>query len=238
MSLAEIWKKELNDKKNPEKAKILSGFFKTGKGQYGEGDIFLGLTAPQNREISKRFFDAPFDVFKEMLQSPIHEHRASALFALVLKYKKCKVDSSKKDIVDFYLSNTKYINNWDLVDFSCEYILGEYLLDKSHDILFKLSDSSNLWEQRIAIVTTLSFIRNRKFETTLKLSEKYLSHQHDLIHKATGWMLREIGKKDFDVLTRFLDKHACHMPRTALRYAIEKMPTPQRQHYLSIKKEQ
>lgn len=234
---AENWKNELTSLANPEKAKILSGFFKTGKGEYGEGDIFIGITVPQNREVAKKYFDAPFDVIAELLHSPIHELRISALFALVLKFKKHKDDDTRKQIFYFYLANTAYINNWDLVDLSCEYILGEFLLDRPHNILFTLSESENMWEQRIAIVTTLTFIRKGKFETTLALAEKFLTHPHDLMHKATGWMLREIGKKDADVLRSFLDSHAHLMPRTALRYAIEKFPPEERSRYLSIKKQ-
>lgn len=232
---AENWKKELEMLANQEKAKILSGFFKTGKGQYGEGDIFIGITVPQNREVAKKYCDAPLDEIKELLYSPIHEFRFSALATLVLQYKKCKEEEKRKVLVDFYLANTSHVNNWDLVDLSCPYILGEYLLNRSHEILFKLSESTNLWEQRIAIVTTLTFIRNGSFDTTLSLSEKYLTHKHDLIHKATGWMLREIGKKDTTVLKRFLDRHAAHMPRTALRYSIEKLPLNERNYYMSRK---
>ncbi len=237
MTTAENWKNEILKKANPEKAKILSGFFKTGKGQYGEGDIFLGLTTPQNREIAKKYYNASLETILELLQSPYHEFRASALFALVLRFKKNKDKSTRNEIVDFYLSQTQYINNWDLVDLSCEYILGEYLLNHPHDILFTLSDSSNMWEQRIAIVSTLTFIRNNQFETTLTLAEKYLSHKHDLIHKATGWMLREVGKRDIETLKNFLNVHAQNMPRTTLRYAIEKLSSEERQQYLSIKQQ-
>lgn len=237
MTTAENWKNEILKKVNPEKAKILSGFFKTGKGQYGEGDIFLGLTTPQNREIAKKYYNASLETILELLQSPYHEFRASALFALVLRFKKNKDKSTRNEIVDFYLSQTQYINNWDLVDLSSEYILGEYLLNQPHDILFTLSDSSNMWEQRIAIVSTLTFIRNNQFETTLTLAEKYLSHKHDLIHKATGWMLREVGKRDIETLKNFLNVHAQNMPRTTLRYAIEKLSSEERQQYLSIKQQ-
>lgn len=234
---ADIWKNELQAMASPEKAKILSGFFKTGKGEYGEGDIFIGLTTPQNRSVAKRHINDPFEVISEMLHSPIHEHRISAVFALVYRYERCKKDDARKEIVDFYLAHTAHINNWDLVDLSCHYILGDYLCDRQHDILFALSDSTNLWEQRIAIVSTLMFIRRGHFDTTLALAEKYLTHTHDLIHKATGWMLREVGKRDTDVLRTFLNANAHRMPRTALRYAIEKFSPLERSHYLSIKKQ-
>ena len=237
MTQAENWKNEILQMANPEKAKILSGFFKTGKGEYGEGDIFLGLTVPQNRDIAKKYYNASFETFSELLRSPYHEFRASALFALVLRFKKIKEESSRREIVDFYLRHTRYINNWDLVDLSCSYILGEYLLHRSHDILLSLSNSSCMWEQRIAIVSTHAFIRNDRFDTTLMLAEKYLSHSHDLIHKATGWMLREVGKRNVEVLLTFLNTHAHKMPRTTLRYAIEKLSPEERQSYLSIKKQ-
>lgn len=234
--VAEKWKSELMTLANPEKAKILSRFFKTGKGEYGEGDIFIGITVPQNRAVTKKYLNAQFDDIEKLLHSPIHELRLSALLALVLKFKKHKDDNTHKSIVDFYLANTSYINNWDLVDLSCLYILGEYLYEQPHDVLFHLSESNNMWEQRIAIVSTLAFIRKGKFDTTLVLAEKFLTHKHDLMHKATGWMLREIGKKNIDILRAFLEKHAHNMPRTALRYAIEKFTPEERKHYLSIKK--
>lgn len=234
MTTAEIWIDELMKIQNPEKAKILSGFFKTGKGQYGEGDIFIGITVPKNREVAKKHISASLDEIETLLHHPIHEIRLSALIALVKKYKKTKDDSEQKEIVEFYLKNTRYINNWDLVDLSCYFILGKYLKNRPHDILFQLSNSTNLWEQRIAIVTTLAFIRAGKFETALALSRKYLSHKHDLIHKATGWILREIGKRDINTLRTFLDSYATTMPRTALRYAIEKLSQEERHHYLTL----
>ena len=229
------WKQQLKNLANPEKAKILAGFFKTGKGEYGEGDIFLGVTVPQNREVAKKFFVAPLDQFVPLLHSEIHEFRLSALIALVLRYKKFKDEASRKEIVDFYLTNTTYINNWDLVDLSCTYILGDYLMTRPHDILFELSNSTNMWEQRIAIVSTLAFVRNGEFATAVALAEKYLNHTHDLIHKATGWVLREAGKKDIATLRAFLDAHAPQMPRTALRYAIEKLSQDERKKYMQMK---
>ena len=233
--ITDDWKQQLKNLANPEKAKILARFFKTGKGQYGEGDIFLGVTVPQNREVAKKYFDAPLDEFVPLLHSEIHEFRLSALIALVLCYKKFKDEARRKDIVDFYLANTAYINNWDLVDLSCTYILGDYLKSRPHDILFELSNSSNMWEQRIAIVSTLAFVRNSDFATAISLAEKHLNHPHNLIHKATGWVLREIGKKDITTLRAFLDAHAPQMPRTALRYAIEKLPQDERKKYLMMK---
>lgn len=231
---AEIWQNELKKIANEEKAVILRRFFKTGKGEYGEGDVFIGITVPQNREIAKTKFSLPYSAFDTMLESDIHEFRLSALLALVIKFKKQK--DKRKEIVDFYLNRTKACNNWDLVDLSAPYILGEYLLTNPNPALLdSLSRSSNMWEQRIAIVCTLTLIRHGMFEDTLRLAERYLPHSHPLIHKATGWMLREIGKKNIDVLRSFLDKFTTQMPRTALRYAIEKMDSVERTHYMNVK---
>lgn len=231
---AEIWQNELKKIANEEKAVILRRFFKTGKGDYGEGDVFIGITVPQNREIAKTKFSLPNSAFDTMLESDIHEFRLSALLALVIKFKKQK--DKRKEIVDFYLKNTHACNNWDLVDLSAPYILGEYLLTNPNPALLdSLSRSSNMWEQRIAIVCTLTLIRHGMFEDTLRLAERYLPHSHPLIHKATGWMLREIGKKNIDVLRSFLDKFTTQMPRTALRYAIEKMDSVERTHYMNVK---
>ena len=235
MTPAETWQNELISIANPDKEKILSSFFKTGKGEYGEGDIFIGITVPQNRNVAKKYIDLPFSHIGTLLASPIHEFRLSALIALVLRFKKYKDEDSRAQIVDFYLAHTQHINNWDLVDLSCPYILGEWCSTHSHDILFTLAKSDNMWEQRIAIVSTLTLVRNGSFDTTLTLAESFLTHKHDLMHKATGWLLREVGKRDTDTLLHILYTHAHHMPRTALRYAIEKFPQSTRTHYLSIK---
>lgn len=232
MTQAEIWQNELHSIANPEKEKILSSFFKTGKGEYGEGDIFIGITVPQNREVAKKYINASFHDIATLLSSPIHEVRLSALIALVLRYKKSKDETSRREIVDFYLAHTRYVNNWDLVDLSCPTLLGEWCRTHSHDILYQFAQSSNMWEQRIAIVSTLTLVRNSEFATTTDLAEQFLSHKQDLIHKATGWLLREVGKRHLPTLTEFLDKHAHYMPRTMLRYAIEKLPKETRSHYL------
>jgi len=231
---ADKWKYFLMENSNPEKIKILSSFFKTGKGQYGEGDIFIGLTVPCNRKIAEQFCEENFDVIKILLHDPIHEFRLSALLALVKKYKKVKNEEDKSRIINFYLSNTRYINNWDLVDLSCPYLLGQHLINHSREILNQLSESKNMWEQRIAIVSTITLIRNGLFEPTLELCDKYINHTHDLIHKASGWMLREIGKKDKSVLKEYLVARAQQMPRTALRYAIERLSPEDRKHYLNL----
>ncbi|QQG44382.1 MAG: DNA alkylation repair protein [Candidatus Roizmanbacteria bacterium] len=234
-------KADLQKIKNPVKAKLLSGFFKTEKGEYGEGDIFLGLTVPQQREIVKKYFDLTLDDLQEMLSSKIHEYRFSALAILVEKFKKTleKGKSAKgrssygrKEIFDFYIKNTKNINNWDLVDLSAANIIGNYLMDKDKSLLYKLAQSDNLWKKRIAIISTFQFIKNNQFEDTLKISEILLNDKHDLIHKAVGWMLREIGKKNQTEEEKFLNKYCKKMPRTMLRYAIEKFPKNKKNFYL------
>ena len=236
MTSTEFWQNQLRAVANPDKVKILSSFFKTGKGEYGEGDIFIGITVPQNRKIAREHIMEPFSVFSEMLSSPIHEFRLAALLALVLRFKKCKDDTSRAEIIRFYLSHTSHINNWDLVDQSCPYILGEWTLFHGDQCLHSLSHSNNMWEQRISIVSTLMHIRNGHFLTALTLAERFLPHTHDLMHKATGWMLREVGKRDIQALLSFLDLHTPHMARTTLRYAIERLSPTLRSHYLSIKK--
>ena len=222
---------ELNKLKNPSKAKILAGFFKTGKGEYGEGDIFWGITVPEQRKVAKKFIDLNFSDIQRLLNSKIHEQRLVALLLLVEKYKKGN-DKEKKEIVKLYLKNTKNINNWDLVDLSSHYILGDYLLNKNRGTLYKLAKSKNLWEKRIAIISTFAFIRVEDFGDSLKIAEILLKDKHDLIHKAVGWMLREVGKKDPQVEEKFLIRYYKDMPRTMLRYAIEKFPEKKRQFYL------
>ena len=201
-----------------EKKIVLPRFFKTGKGQYGEGDKFLGVTVPNIREVAKEFSNVSFNVIKELTHSPWHEMRMCALLILV-NYSKKEVS---EDIFNFYLSQTKYINNWDLVDLSAPQIIGRYLLQRDRDILYKLAESDLLWDNRIAIVSTLTFIRNNDLDDTYKLSLKMMHHKHDLMHKAIGWMLREAGKRDEKRLYDFVMKHKSVMPRTMLRYSIEK----------------
>ncbi len=224
---------ELKNITDPEKARNLQWFFKTGKCEYGEGDIFLGITVPKLREISKKYQNLKLNDLQKLLESKIHEHRLSALMVLRFKYENKKTNERlKKEIVRFYLSNTKKINNWDLVDLSCHYILGNWLLDKDRRILYKLSISKNLWERRIAIISTFAFIHEKQFQDSLKISEILLQDNQDLIHKAVGWVLREVGKKDKQTEINFLDKHYKTMPRTMLRYAIEKFSEKERKFYL------
>lgn len=223
---------EIYSHRNEEKAKLLSGFFKTGRGQYGEGDVFWGLTVPTSRTIAKKYKDINFKEVNLLLKHKVHEVRLVAILILVHKYQFGKA-SEKKKIVDFYLKNTKYVNNWDLVDLSASRILGDCLFDKNDkNILLKLANSKNLWEQRISMISTLAFIKNGELEWTFKIAKMFLNHNHDLMHKATGWMLREAGKKDEKALCHFLDMNISNMPRTMLRYAIERFPEKIRLWYL------
>lgn len=224
-------KKILNDLKKqatPQRAKILARYFKTGKGEYGEGDIFFGLTSAQIGEVAKKYHDLPLVEIQKLLNQKFHECRTTALAILVKQFKK----TGKKEIVDFYLKNTARINNWDLVDISAPKILGLYLIDKNRKVLYRLAKSKNLWERRIAIISTFAFIDINDFTDSLKIAETLLCDKHDLIHKAVGWALREIGKKDQSVEEKFLKKHYRTMPRTMLRYAIEKFDEKKRQFYL------
>ncbi|MDD2935020.1 MAG: DNA alkylation repair protein [Candidatus Pacebacteria bacterium] len=233
MSLAKL-KSELKQNSNREKAKTALWFFKTGKGEYGEGQKFLGIDTPTQRKIAKKYTDLNFDDLQELLNSDIHDYCFIALVILIEKYKNCKVsDTLQKKIFDFYIKNSKNINNWDLVDISAPHIVGEYLLDKTNrKILYKFAQSKNLWEKRIAIISTFTFIRNNQFSDTIKISEILLNDKHDLIHKAVGWMLREVGNRDRKIEEIFLKKYYKKMPRTMLRYAIEKFPEDLRQKYL------
>ena len=218
---AEFILQELLSVANPEKAKFLQGFFKTGKGQYAEGDVMLGIIVPLTRDIVKRSPILPFEEIQILLDSKYHEARLAGLLFLVKQFKKAN-ETERKAVFDFYLKNARKANNWDLVDVTCRDVIGLYLLDKEdRSTLYRLAESDNLWEQRIAIVSTWMFIKHRQFDDTLAIAEKLLTHKHDLMHKAVGWMLREVGKKDRPTLVNFLEVHYKNMPRTALRYAIE-----------------
>lgn len=291
-------RKELKAKANPKKAKLLQRYFKTGKGEYGEGDVFLGVMVPETRKIARKYKDLKLKEIEKLLKSKFHEERLAALLILVQQFQQrhsvminhntmmyhsvsehkpfsaktleaqgamtchstplkhlkegvmtCHSNRSsekiQEKIFNFYLRNTKYINNWDLVDLSAPKIVGEYLLDKNKQILYRLAKSKNIWERRIAVLSTFAFISRGKFNEALKIAEMLLNDERDLIHKAVGWMLREIGKprnvhgdalrgkKDQKTLERFLKKHASKMPRVMLRYAIERLPAGKR--YLKIK---
>ena len=220
---------------NPTQAINLQRFFKTGKGEYGEGDVFIGLKVPDIRKVVKKHTDIPIFDLKQLLRSKIHEERLSALLILVYQFK--NGDEKKREkIFNFYLKNTKYINNWDLVDLSAGYIVGGYLEKRNRKILEKLAKSKSLWERRIAMIATFQFIYNGEYKTTFKIAEILLFDKHDLIQKAVGWMLREAGKRcSQKELERFLKTRYKKMPRTTLRYAIERFPEKKRKNYLKGK---
>lgn len=230
MSLSEL-RKEIKKRANPEKAKLLSGFFKTGRGEYGEGDIFYGIMVPIQREIVKKYWNlVSLEDVEELLQSKIHEERLIALLILVRRFE--KIESERRSIFDLYMKNYNKINNWDLVDLSAPRIVGCYLLDKDRKILYDFAKSDNLWKKRIAVLATFWFIKYNQFEDSLKIAEILLNDKHDLIHKAVGWGLREIGKRNLKIEEDFLKKHYKQMPRTMLRYAIEKFEEKKRLGYL------
>lgn len=226
--------KELEYLKNSEKIKVFKRFFKTNEGEYGYGDMFWGISVPQVRGISKRYFlDISFDEIKVLINHRIHEIRLAGYLILTYQYEKSD-NERRKDIFDFYLNNLSGCNNWDLVDLSCYKIVGEYVLrnKEKRKILYKLSKSKNLWQQRISIVSTYPMIKRKEFEDTLNISKLLLFHKHDLIHKAVGWMLREVGKQDMNVLRKFLNENINTIPRTTLRYSIERMNESERKGYL------
>ncbi len=223
---------ELGMYADSERALVSQRFFKTGIGEYGEGDVFIGVTVPRSRTIAKKYQNLDYKEIKKLLLSGVHEHRFVALEILVFKYESGK---EKERVVLFYLTNKKRINNWDLVDTSAPYILGDWLLDNDPAILFELVRSRNVWERRIAIVATYAFIRKMRYEETCALAEILLTDTHDLIHKAVGWMLREVGKRSLATEESFIKKYASVMPRTMLRYAIERFPEEKRTRYLSAK---
>jgi len=226
--------KTLRSRANPEKAALLQRFFKTGPGQYGEGDVFLGVMVPNIRRIAKRCQTAPIPEIVKLLHTPFHEQRLLALLILVLKFSKGD-DALRKRIFSLYLKSTRYINNWDLVDLTAPHIVGVYLLEESRKQLYIFSRSRDLWKRRIAILSTFAFIRKNEFKDSLAIANVLLDDKHDLIHKAVGWMLREVGKRDVRVLEDFLKKRYHRMPRTMLRYAIERFPEQKRKRYLAGK---
>lgn len=224
-------KTKLKQIANKEKAEVLQRFFKTGPGEYGEGDVFIGVKVPDLRKVAKDFRDLAAEDVIVLLESIIHEERLLALLILVRKYVKGN-ETAKKRIYRLYLKKTKFINSWDLVDGSAHHIVGDYLMDKNKAPLYRLAKSEDLWERRIAILATFYFIKHGKYEETLKIAKILITDEEDLIHKAVGWMLREIGKRDMIFEEMFLKQHYKEMPRTMLRYAIEKFPEPKRQKYL------
>ncbi len=230
MAVSEI-KEELSLLGDKEKATILKRFFKTGKDQYGEGDKFRGIKVPEIRKLSKKYKDISLSDTKNLLNSKFHEDRLLALFILVLKYQKGD-EALKEKIYKLYLANLKYVNNWDLVDLSAEHIIGATLANKDRKLLIKMAKSKVLWERRVAVLSTFNFVKKGEYDQTLQIAEILLRDDEDLIHKAVGWMLREIGKRNIKAEEKFLKKYYKIMPRTMLRYAIEKFPESRRQAYL------
>lgn len=229
-------KKALSDFAQPERAKNNEWFFKAGKGEYGAGDQFIGVSVPNQRRVAKRFKDLPLSELEKLFQSPVHEHRLTACLLSVYKYQTAKKTGGDTRVIFLaFLQQLRKgrINNWDMVDTSVPQIIGDYLLHRQRDILDELAQGGKLWEQRAAIMATQAFIKNDDFADTLRLAEELLLHQHDLIHKAVGWMLREVGNKDRAVEEEFLARHYKKMPRTMLRYAIEKFPDGRRRMFLT-----
>ncbi|MCW3167695.1 DNA alkylation repair protein [Chryseobacterium sp. 09-1422] len=218
----------------PEKAAFLPKFFKTGKGEYGEGDLFLGVTVPDQRSVAKEFYSKiSLKELSELLSSTYHEHRLTALLMLVSKFEKTKDQVVKDEVVEFYLNHLQNINNWDLVDTSCYKILGRYAFENQKESLFRdLSNSDQMWHKRVAVVGTMHYIKKGHFELTKEFVTHNLNHPHDLMHKANGWMLREMGNKNNNELITYLNQHYKKMPRTCLRYSIEKLDEELRQDYL------
>ena len=216
---------------DPEKASFYPKFFKAGKGEYAEGDRFMGVVVPEQRRIARRFRDLPIRGVRSLLRDPFHECRLTALLILVEKFNRGDQET-KAAIVDFYLDHLDWVNNWDLVDSSADKILGAWLIDRKRDLLYDLAGSGHLWRQRVAMIATYTFIKQDDYKDSIKLAEHLRDHEHDLIHKAVGWMLREVGNRDLSVEERFLKKHYKRMPRTMLRYAIEKFPESKRKAYL------
>lgn len=226
--------KQLKKLGRKDKANVLQRFFKTGKGQYGEGDVFIGVMVPEQRLLAKKFWQLPLTEVEVLLNNKFHEVRLTALLILVQKYQHAVTIRDKKTIFDFYIKNLTRVNNWDLVDVTTPNIVGDYLLERPRQLLYRLAKSKNLWFRRVSVLACFAFIKNKDFNDFVKLAELHLSDQHDLMHKAVGWMLREMGKRDQLALLKFLDAHACAMPRTMLRYAIEKLDEKVRRGYLGM----
>jgi 3-methyladenine DNA glycosylase AlkD len=226
---------ELKALANPSRAFGLQKFFQTAKGQYGEGDVFLGLTVPEVRKVAAKYKDLSFPEIEKLTSSRFHEFRLCGLVILTLQFKSSKESSDQQKVFNFYMKQAKagYVNNWDLVDVTAP-ILGAYLVGQKdpYPFLEKLSRSKSLWERRLAIIFTFAFIRAGELDPTIEISQRLLMDDHDLIHKAVGWMLREVGKRDIQILRAFLNENAQEMPRTMLRYAIEKLSETERRKWL------
>ncbi len=234
ISAVEMVKKDLNGFADAEKAAFLPKFFQAFPGGYGEGDRFIGVTVPNQRKIARKYYrELSLKGLELLIRDPLHECRLTAIFILVLKYEKTKREDEREELVKIYLNNLASINNWDLVDSSAYKILGSYLFKKDRSLLYKLASSGKIWQERIAVISTMYFIRNNDYHDTLKLAEMMFNHEHDLIHKAVGWMLREIGNRHFEVEYDFLKSHYHNMPRTMLRYALEKFCLLLRKKFLT-----
>jgi 3-methyladenine DNA glycosylase AlkD len=230
--------RELQKLGDVEQAAVLQRYFKTQEGEYGHGDVFWGIRVPQIRRVVKTYIDLNLREIEKLLSSDIHELRTAALLILVQKFTQAQKQSEvRQEIFDFYLSHLRHINNWDLVDVSSHYIVGEFLKDKDRTLLYRLAKSDHLWTQRVAVISTYAFIRQGETEDIFAIGEMLFNHSHDLMHKAVGWMLREAGKRNKSLLTDFLYRHASKMPRTTLRYAIEKFSDEERKAFLRIKRE-
>jgi 3-methyladenine DNA glycosylase AlkD len=232
MSVRQL-KRDLAAVANPNRAAFLASYFKTGPGQYGEGDRFLGIPVPVQRKIALRYKDLPFSKIGRLLASPTHEHRFAAVEILVAQYRRAASDAQRNAVYDFYLDHTAGINNWDLVDTSAPYIVGEHLRSRDRGRLDDLAASPVVWERRMAIISTLTLIRHGEMDDALRISERLLSDSHDLIRKAVGWALRETGKVSRPALLRFISDHYAGISRTTLRYAIERFPADLRAQILA-----
>ena len=228
--------RDLMEAARPDKVEVLASFFKSGCGEYGEGDVFIGVSVPDNRRVARRHLDAGLDDVRRLLQSPVHEVRLCALLVLVEQYRRGDA-ARRREIYDFYLTVTDRINNWDLVDLSCQYIIGPQLMDGGdRSVLVMLAASESMWRRRIAVVSTLWMVRHGETDDAIGICTMLLGDREDLIRKACGWVLREVGKKDKGRLTAFLDRHAGDMSRTTLRYAIERFDKDERAHYMRLGK--
>lgn len=231
--MLESLKDDLNSYAEPSRTEVLKKYFKVFPGGYGEGDEFIGIRAPNLRIVTKNYYKSiSLKELRELISSNIHEYRLAAVLILVLKYEKSKSEESRREVVGFYIEQIKFVNNWDLIDSSAHKILGIHLLNRETKLLFDFAYSDDLWLQRISIITTFQFIRNNKFDLTFDIAKILLHHDHDLIHKGVGWMLREVGNRNFKITFDFLKLHYTEMPRTMLRYAIEKFPEDLRQDFL------
>lgn len=234
---ADGFKKALQVYAQTDDAGFLQGFFKTGEGQYGAGDVFIGVRVPQTRAVCKEFKDLPLPEVRELLASEVHEHRLAAVILLASQYAKAD-ESRRQEIFDTYMRAVYdgRVNNWDIVDSSAQFIVGEHLRNRPRDLLEKLARSDSIWQRRVSMISTFQFLKNGDPTTTLVIAEMLLHDKQDLIQKAVGWMLREMGKRvDRAVLLNFLDRHAHEMPRTMLRYSLEHLPATQRAHYMMLK---